>query len=592
MPEFEFKGKIESILVPTIMLNLAGLKKTGILSLESVCTTSIYFYKGSIVFAESNDEETFLGRMLLRRGKIDEKVYRQILQEAEKKEGKTGEFLISCGIITPHELSSFLEDQVKERVIKALTYPKGDYTFRDTEEFVDCVFFCDLKLSELMLSSLSDSIDVDKIDLDNVILVPKPQLIESVSGLDLRPRQLRIVQRLTKSINALEVLKTEGVSKKDFVTLLLYLWFSDLIDIENISPFDLCLSSFETVWKSRSYGSFHEKKEEPPIIELKDEITEKKMAEEPTSKALFYERVESDMDEENEREPEEIAEERLEPIELDLELDKVGKNASQNSYEDSGFFQQDDEDESDTREIMQFYKFVIEEDDSFKILGVDRDCTDDEVKEAYFDLVKRFHPDSNPHFPEDIRIKAQEIFTKVTQAYNKIDTEEKRKTYESAKEVEKLTEEIERIRESELFFQEGELLLKQRLYPEAVKRFEKAIEINPEEPAYVGALIWARFLASDNRDAVASDAIKELERVKSLNPNIAENLYYLGSLYKFMGDLEKAEENFSKVVKLDPYHLQAKRELRLIRNRKNEKKVKKRKRDKFGIGFFSSFFKK
>lgn len=61
--------------------------------------------------------------------------------------------------------------------------------------------------------------------------------------------------------------------------------------------------------------------------------------------------------------------------------------------------------------------------DPYKILGISRDATDDEVKQAYRKLSRKYHPDANVNNPN--KDKAEEMFKLVGQAYNQIMDERK-----------------------------------------------------------------------------------------------------------------------------------------------------------------------
>ena len=74
------------------------------------------------------------------------------------------------------------------------------------------------------------------------------------------------------------------------------------------------------------------------------------------------------------------------------------------------------DDEDFRNELNEFYDFVQKEEDYYEILKVDSQATSEEIKDSYYQLIKKFHPDANTNFPEDIRIKAEYIFTKVLPA--------------------------------------------------------------------------------------------------------------------------------------------------------------------------------
>ena len=63
--------------------------------------------------------------------------------------------------------------------------------------------------------------------------------------------------------------------------------------------------------------------------------------------------------------------------------------------------------------------------DFYKTLGVDRNATADEIKRAYRQLTKQFHPDRNPNDPE-----AERRFKEVQEAYEILGDKDKRADYD------------------------------------------------------------------------------------------------------------------------------------------------------------------
>lgn len=62
----------------------------------------------------------------------------------------------------------------------------------------------------------------------------------------------------------------------------------------------------------------------------------------------------------------------------------------------------------------------------YKMLGVNEGSTKDEIKKAFKKLARKYHPDLNPNNKE-----AEEKFKKLSEAYNVLSDDEKRKEYDS-----------------------------------------------------------------------------------------------------------------------------------------------------------------
>lgn len=64
--------------------------------------------------------------------------------------------------------------------------------------------------------------------------------------------------------------------------------------------------------------------------------------------------------------------------------------------------------------------------DYYKILGVDKNASENDIKKAYRKLAKKYHPDLNPN-----NSKAQEKFKEINEAYEVLGDPEKKKKYDT-----------------------------------------------------------------------------------------------------------------------------------------------------------------
>jgi curved DNA-binding protein CbpA len=67
----------------------------------------------------------------------------------------------------------------------------------------------------------------------------------------------------------------------------------------------------------------------------------------------------------------------------------------------------------------------METKDPYKVLGLSRDASQDDIQQAHRKLVRKYHPDTNPEDP-----RAEERFKEAQQAYEVLSDEKKRREYD------------------------------------------------------------------------------------------------------------------------------------------------------------------
>lgn len=206
----------------------------------------------------------------------------------------------------------------------------------------------------------------------------------------------------------------------------------------------------------------------------------------------------------------------------------------------------------------------------FEVLGVPHTADPAEIKRAYFKLAKQYHPDR--YFEAATRThnrSAEALFALISRAWDELRDDAKRATYRGY--IERGTseeEEMERAREilrSEVEFQKGQIQIKRRSFGEALQHFDAAIAMHPDEPEYHVYAAWCRFLLAGGQPGpVASASIETMRTALAQTRKHAEGWFFLGRMLKIVGDTSGARAAFEQVLKFDPQHREAPRELRAL----------------------------
>ena len=116
-------------------------------------------------------------------------------------------------------------------------------------------------------------------------------------------------------------------------------------------------------------------------------------------------------------------------------------------------------------------------------------------------------------------------------------------------------------------FKRGEKALKREDIATAVEELRQACELNPKHLDYLATYAWAKFCAAPDKEKVAQDTRKTLEKVvhKSEKPEIGR--FFLGRVERMLGRDREALRHFNEVLLLVPNHREAASEVRIIEAR-------------------------
>ncbi len=116
-------------------------------------------------------------------------------------------------------------------------------------------------------------------------------------------------------------------------------------------------------------------------------------------------------------------------------------------------------------------------------------------------------------------------------------------------------------------FRRGEMALRRSQFESARMLFEEAVELNGEEAEYHALLAWATWLAAPNKQLISVDVQKRLAQALALSPQCVPAHFYCGQVAKHSGQVQAALDAFRIVVNLEPEHVEANLELRVLRGR-------------------------
>ncbi|MCU0664798.1 MAG: DnaJ domain-containing protein [Myxococcota bacterium] len=232
----------------------------------------------------------------------------------------------------------------------------------------------------------------------------------------------------------------------------------------------------------------------------------------------------------------------------------------------------------------------------YQMLEISVGAPVEEVRKAYFQLAKLYHPDKvTGAWAADLKDTLQYIFSNLSEAHAALTDPDSRDAYEQRirgaetkkAKTELSTAEEDMVRatlEAEKLFQMAQVYLKRDEINTALEMVEKAVQLNPQDGEY---LATRAYLMGRQRPAGEDvmDLVAVLRKAVQVRPNSERAHSYLALMLKRAGRFAEAKSHYSRVLAINPHNIEVARELRLMemRSKKEEEKPK---------GIISRLFKK
>jgi tetratricopeptide (TPR) repeat protein len=230
----------------------------------------------------------------------------------------------------------------------------------------------------------------------------------------------------------------------------------------------------------------------------------------------------------------------------------------------------------DTRriEILEAYA-GLEAGTHYQILGIERDATEAQVKEAYFRMAKRFHPDvHHDEALQDLRDKLEAVFIRLGEAYEVLRNPRVRMSYErqlgpvpgradAAAETPAVKEDPKALeRQAEEAIRRAARSVSEEKYWEAIQLLETSVGRVEGKTKQTGRVLLARAYAKNPNWVKQGEEL--LLTVIREDPQNVDAHFHLAAIYRAGSLKSRAQATLRRVLELEPEHEEARLQLEAL----------------------------
>ncbi len=527
-------GDLAEGVVPDLLREIYVGRRNGVLTLaRGEERQSLSFRRGHIVNSRTNVLEERLGEMLVRKGLLSEADLARATEIVVRDGRRLGEVLLELGTIDASGLESAVARHVHEALARVFAWPDGTYAFEEEPEGEGGQELT-LKVStgDLILEAVQAVRDPDVVryalgDMDRVLVLSNDPLLR-FQKLTLSPADGFVLSRVDGVASAREIVQMIPLPSEETQKSLFGLLSTGVIE-------------YAAVVRRTRAPAAPVPAPVPPAPEPAPAAPTPPPPPAPLPAALPS------------------------PEPAPAPPEPVDEKAAERR-----------------REILEAWD-GLQSRTHFEVLGLSRSVGEVEVKEAYFRLAKRFHPDV--HHGEslgDLRDKLEAVFIRLGEAYDVLRDPRRRGDYEErlgrqrprpaapeapaggvappeAAPPEPPRDPEEEARLAEEAVRQAAKLVEQEKYWDAIQKLEPAVDAAQGKARLRARVLLARCYVKNPKWAKSAETM--LLAATREEPRAIEPWALLGAFYAEKGLRTRATAMYRKVLELNPDHEEAARYL-------------------------------
>jgi hypothetical protein len=512
------KGRLAEGVLPGLLRDLYVGRKTGLLTFaRGDERRSVHVRRGHLVNADTNVREERMGDALVREGRIGETDLKRALGFMLRDGKRLGVVLMDMGLMDQPGLEDAVARHVRAILTKVFAWADGEYEFHEQEDAPAAEGDLTLKLStgDLILEAARGVQDPDVVryalgDIDQVVGLSSDPLLR-FQRISLSPTDGYVLSRVDGTLSAREVMQLIPLPAEETQKSLFGLLSTGVVEYLPL-PKRPRPAAEPARPKGRAAGALPDTGvgARPPAPPAPAPAAPPPAAETPGP--------------------------------------------------------------PDARrlEILDAYA-GLKSRTHFEVLGITREATEGQVKEAYFRMAKRFHPDAHHDAAlSDLRDRLEAVFIRLGDAYEVLRNPRIRATYERALEAKAPRPEaapaaappapseptagdpVQERRVAEDAIRKAARSVAAEKYWEAIQLLEPAIGRVDGKMRQNGRILLARAYMKNPNWVKQGEEL--LLAVVQDDPKSIEAYMLLGNLYKTGGLRSRAISTYRKVLDVKPDH--------------------------------------